>query len=302
MVDAGRMALEREADQGGMSLASVATNVERWSQFVSFAKENGVARMENISQDLVIAYGNTLIEKVDTEQLSPSYAQNLVSSINVVMSAATGGQWQSVGPVTVCHLPQRSAIRNTVPGSLDRLRFENTLAALRESGAARGAAIAELARDLGLRSKEASLLDARVALRQAQETGSVHIVLGTKGGYARGIPVNTLQMDVLRRAANVQGIERGVMPGDKNWREWREGGLRAIRETVQQYTNGGLHDLRAAYACQRYREITGHLAPVEACGKLTSARAVDYAARLQIAQELGHNRVDVVAEYIGGRG
>lgn len=247
MLDAGRMALEREADRGGMSLGSVASHVERWSSFVDFAKEQNIGRMERISSELVIAYGATLTDKVNTEQMAPSYAQNLISSINTVMAAATRGEWQSVGPVSDCHLSQRSSIRITVPGALDRERFENALAALRGSDTERGVVIAELARALGLRSKEASLLDARAAFRQAQETGYVCVTLGTKGGSARNVPVNQLQVDVLRRAADVQGMDRALMPCDKNWREWREGGLRAIRETVQQTTGGGLHDLRAAY-------------------------------------------------------
>jgi len=302
MVDAARMALERELDRGGLGHASVATHVERWSAFVDFAKEQNIGRMERISSELVIAYGATLTDKVNTEQMAPSYAQNLISSINTVMAAATSGEWQSVGPVSDCHLSQRSSIRITVPGALDPERFENALRAFRGSGSERGVVIAELARELGLRSKEASLLDARMALRQAQETGHVCVTLGTKGGSARDVPVNQLQIDVLRRAATVQGTDRAVMPGDKNWREWREGGLRSIREIVQQYTGGGLHDLRAAYACQKYREITGHPAPVETGGKRTVARDIDYAARRQLAEELGHHRVDVIAAYIGSRG
>ncbi len=303
MVDAGRLALEREANMGGISLGSVATHVERWSQFVTFAKENAIGRMENISRDLVTAYGKTLIDRVNNEQLSAAYAQNLVSTVNTTMAAATKGEWQSVRPVNDCGLPQRSSVRTTIPGALDQSRFENALAALRESGAARGMVIAELARELGLRSKEASLLDARAALRQVRESGHVQITLGTKGGQARELHVTPRQMDVLQRAAAVQQTtDRAVMPGDKNWREWREGGLRAIRETVQQYTGGGLHDLRAAYACQQYQKITGHPAPVETGGKRAVARDIDHAARSQIAEELGHHRVDVIAAYIGGRG
>jgi hypothetical protein len=44
------------------------------------------------------------------------------------------------------------------------------------------------------------------------------------------------------------------------------------------------------------------LAPVETGGKRSVTRDSDHAARLQIAEELGHHREDVVAAYIGGRG
>ena len=305
MVDAARMALEKEAGflaGAGLSYASVATHVARWSQFVDFAKEQNIGRMERISPELVIEFGKVLLERVNSEQLSAAYAQNLVSSINTVMAAATKGEWKSVNPVRDCQLPERSSVRATVPGALDQIRFDRALTALRGAGSERGAIIVELARELGLRSKEASLLDARASLRQARETGHMQITVGTKGGQVRELPVTPRQMDVLQRAVVVQGTDRGVMPSDKNWREWREGGLRAIRETVQQHTSGGLHDLRAAYACQRYREITGHPAPVETDGKRSVGRDIDHTARLQIAEELGHHRADVVAAYIGGRG
>ena len=60
-----------------------------------------------------------------------------------------------------------------------------------------------------------------------------------------------------------------------------------------------IHDLRAAYACERYWQLTGSVAPVIA-GRLFVDRSTDRAARQTIAQELGHARIDVVAAYIGG--
>lgn len=89
------------------------------------------------------------------------------------------------------------------------------------------------------------------------------------------------------------------MPPDQNWRSWREGGLREAREAVLTATGGGFHDLRAAYACQRYQMETGHKAPVFGAGILD--REVDYDARKIISLELGHERIEVASAYIGGR-
>lgn len=158
----------------------------------------------------------------------------------------------------------------------------------------------ELARELGLRSKEASLLDARSALAQAERTGSVAISEGTKGGLERLVPITSpAQVEALRRAAEAQGEARAVMPPDRNWKEWREGDLRTAREAVSEATGGGLHDLRAAYACTRYEALTGHAAPC-AGGQILDRRA-DQSARTKIASELGHGRPEVVAEYVGSR-
>ncbi|MDH3339138.1 MAG: hypothetical protein OEM85_09670 [Gammaproteobacteria bacterium] len=60
-----------------------------------------------------------------------------------------------------------------------------------------------------------------------------------------------------------------------------------------------IHDLRSAYACERYWHLTGSVAPAVA-GRRLADQKTDRSARQTIAQELGHARVDVVAGYIGG--
>jgi hypothetical protein len=63
------------------------------------------------------------------------------------------------------------------------------------------------------------------------------------------------------------------------------------------------HGLRYAYAQERYKELTGWDCP--ACGgkiskELTTAeKDQDLKARLQISFELGHNREEVTAVYLG---
>ena len=106
-------------------------------------------------------------------------------------------------------------------------------------------------------------------------------------------------MASLARAAEAQGSARAVMPPDQDWKSWRNGELRDTREIIQSATGGGLHDLRSAYACERYQELTGHSAP--AAGGEILDRGADLTAREKISAELGHGRIDVVSEYIGGR-
>jgi hypothetical protein len=103
-----------------------------------------------------------------------------------------------------------------------------------------------------------------------------------------------------RARARAKGNSRNLVPTEASWREWREGGLRDGRETIQEHGINGYHDLRAAYACERYETLTGHPAPV--MGGLVEDRQVDRDAREQISHELGHDRIEVIAEYIGGRG
>lgn len=301
MADAGRIALSQAASRGELSFSSVDTIADRWSAFVDWVKsETDIGRMERIDQDVVIAYGQELAEKVEAGEMSAATAQNYVSAVNTVMGLATRGQWESVSPTRECGIPERSTIREEAPAALDREIYSRAVDAVREQLGDRAAAVVELARELGLRSKEASLIDARAAYAEASASGYVTISEGTKGGREREVPITSeRQLEALSRAAETQGADRSMIPADQSWKEWREGTLRDAREIVQSYTGGGLHDLRSAYACERYEQLTGHAAPV--AGGEIADREVDREAREQIAEELGHGRIDVVSEYVGGR-
>lgn len=295
MAKAGHFAMNREAANGAASFSTAATVGDRFNRFAELAKADGLRRLEEVTRDQVTAYGQTLADQVAEGTLSAAYAQNLVSAVNTVMNAATRGQWQSVSPTRECGIAQRSSVRDTPAASIDRSRVEAAQAAMND----RGQAITDLARDLGLRSKEASLINARSALNEARDTGRVTIVDGTKGGRARQVPITQeRQIASLERAALVQGEARSLIPQGQTWARFRDGELREIRETLQDQGLTGLHDLRAGYASERYQALTGERPPLEG-GQVS--KADDKAAREILAVELGHGRIDVIASYIGGR-
>lgn len=298
MAKAGQFAANNAASRGEMSYASAATIGDRWAVFASWSKDRGDRYMEYVDRSDVIAYGRELADKVNAGEISASYAQNLISAVNTVMSLATHGQWQSVSPTKECGIDLRSSARDDAPGALDREVYGRALEAVRDTLGDRAAAVVELARELGLRSKEASLINARAALQEARETGSVTISAGTKGGREREVHVSERGLAALERAAEAQGADRSMIPADQSWREWRDGTLRDARGIVQEHTGGGLHDLRAAWACERYHDLTGYAAPVVDPDNRAD-RDADREARLEIAQELGHGRLDVTAEYLG---
>ena len=298
LAGAGHRFLQQSVQHKALSFSSVDALSDRWSQFAAYAKENGVGRLERISPELVQQYGRELAEKVQSKQISASYAQNLVSSVNTVMHL-TPKQWESVSPTRECGISERSLVRDT-PVLTQREPLSVALHALREAGDYRGAAVAELARELGLRSKEAALLNANSALREAQSKGHITITDGTKGGRAREVPIlHEKQLEALKNASHAQENARAVMPGDKNWAQYRNE-LQNVREVLKENGFAGLHDLRSAYAAGRYEQITGQAAPINNGGLITD-KAADYAAREQITAELGHGRIDVVSAYIGSR-
>lgn len=299
MASAARIALDRAAQRGELSFSSVATLTERFSQFVNAVRAQGIGRLERISPELVQAYGQHLSTQVQRSELSPAYAQNLVSAINTVMHLVCG--WSTVSPTKACGIAQRCAVRDTPPLGVDRTLLERSFDQLRGNDQLRAAAVADLARELGLRSKEAALLNVHKALQEARDSGQVTIIDGTKGGRGRTVPVlQEQQLSALANAAIQQGVGRSLIPVEQNWKQFRENTLRQGRIPLQQVGITGYHDLRAAYACDRYQQITGSPAPVITGGIVD--KHLDRLAREQISSELGHGRIDVVSEYIGGRG
>jgi len=301
LAKAGAFAASRAAREGATSYASAAALGDRWQAFAAYARQEGIRRMEHVTAQHVATYGQGIAARVKAGELSASYGQNLVSAVNSVMRLASQGRWQSVSPTKDCGIEKRSNVRQEAPQGIERGAVATVADTLRSSGQERGAAVVELAREFGLRSKEASLIDARGALRQVlsqpPDQRRVSITSGTKGGRARTIPVTTQrQAEALTRAADAQGGARSLVPSEQSWREWREGGLRDAREALQAAGIGRLHELRAAYAAERYQQLTGHQPPM--LGGQAS-REDDRAARLTIAEELGHSRVAIMTAYIG---
>lgn len=296
LAGAGRIALARLQSSGGCSFSTVDTVADRWAQFAAFAKAAGVGRMERVGRELVMEYGRDLAARVEAGELAASTAQNRVSAVNTVMSRVTS--WAPVRPVHDCHITQRDGVRHGPPPSHDQAAA--AVGHLRDAGMRRQATVAGLAHTLGLRSKEASLLDARKALSEARGRGAVTVQDGTKGGRVREVPITSpAQIRALEHAAQVQAGARSLVPAGQTWGQWRAGGLREGREALQSAGVSGYHELRASYACGRYASLTGHPAPCS--GGRISDHASDSAARSTIAQELGHGRTDVVAAYVGGR-
>jgi hypothetical protein len=66
----------------------------------------------------VKAYGSGLADKVTTKTMSVSYAQNLLSSVNVVLESMRGDRRIRVAPVAL--VGKRSHVREQAPSGLDR--------------------------------------------------------------------------------------------------------------------------------------------------------------------------------------
>lgn len=297
LAKAGNIALTRMRESKGCSFSSAATNGQRWNIFAQFAKAHGVGRMERIDHELLQKYADDLKDKVENLELSPATAQNYLSAVNTVMHESSAS-WKSVRPVGDCSMEKRDNIRKIPPPS--SVVVSRAIEDLLKTGHLRTAAITSLATHFGLRSKEASLLNCRNALKEALEKGFISISAGTKGGRSREVPVlQSSQLEALTVAVKAQEAGRNLIPQELTWKSWREGELRAGREVLKELGIAGYHELRASYACGRYTTLTGHLAPCQV-GYREADRDNDLKAREQISTELGHGRIDVLVSYVGG--
>lgn len=297
MAYAGHRAL-REAYQG--HYATVAAHSERWGQFARWCKGQGLRDARHLTLEVIEAYGRTLAGQVQEGQLKVAYAQNLLSSVNVTLGILRGDERIRLCPSA--WVGQRSTVRTTAPASLDRERMARAVEDLWAAGHHRAASILELARDLGLREREAALLDAREALRQAQGQGRINVTEGTKGGRGREVdrwvPVSARGLQTLIQAAKVQDQGRNLIPVNRSWVQFNHHLHAVTAPVLARYSLTGIHDGRAAYACERYQALTGHPAPVVA-GHRAASKAADRQARRILAQELGHHRIEVLTEYVG---
>lgn len=293
---AGCIAFDQMSHRGEISFATAAAYKSAWCDFATEAKKAGINRMECIERAFVIDYGRGLAEEVSIGDLAAGTAQGYITAINQMMAYVRARKWKSVSSTKECLIPERHFVREKAP--LNRAQYEKFLLHAPD----RYKALYLLCREFGLRSKEAALLDLRKALREAQAKGSLTVVKGTKGGRERVVPLSNSERQIKALEFAKGQLDKKdicLIPFDRNLAQYKHGEMREAREKLQRETGAtGLHELRAAYACERYKELTGYDAPCIA-GHREADRETDHAARYVIAEELGHGRIDVVAAYVG---
>jgi len=148
----------------------------------------------------------------------------------------------------------------------------------------------------GLRREEALKIQPRWADR------GDHLQLKaswTKGGRERTVPIRTKeQRALLEEAKQLAGLG-SLIPGGRQY-------IEQLRIYERHTANAGLskmHGLRHAYAQQRYLKLTGWHSPHGGGHSRTqltkSQRDIDQRVRMTISEELGHQREQITAVYLG---
>ena len=148
----------------------------------------------------------------------------------------------------------------------------------------------------GLRAREAMQLRPNVA-----DKGSyLALTVGTKGGRDRVVPIDTPEKRELIERAKTFTASKLASTSDptKTLAQVKNHYYHVLRACGITRADGITgHGLRHGYANDRYQQITGTPSPVR--GGSTPDQDTDQAARLEVAEELGHSRGSVTTHYLG---
>ncbi|MFK0034064.1 integrase domain-containing protein [Pseudomonas monteilii] len=305
---AGRQALE-DMFAGG-HFATVKAHSDRWQAFVRWCRSEdgpGYNDARQIDRQTLQDYVAYLRQQLQQGELCIATAQNRLSSVNRTLAALRGDQDIRIASPSQALRQHRSTVRKHAPDGQDPQQVRRVLQALVKQKYERVAAIIMLARSTGMRLREAILADLPRLQREAEQLGRINIQDGTKGGRSGASAPRWIIADEEVNAALQMASE--VSPaGSRNLLNQTESYVAFLQKTVlparrilHRHELKGFHELRATYACKRYEHLTGFAAPVNGghCNRIDPD--LDRQARLQISIELGHNRLDVVSSYIGGR-
>ncbi len=148
----------------------------------------------------------------------------------------------------------------------------------------------------GLRGKEAMMLRPYLADKGAY----LDVSIGTKGGRPRAVPIKSAEQRALLDEAKAFAATKDSSTSDptKTLGQCKNHYYYVLRSCGITRKNGlTAHGLRHAYAHTRYKELSGQDSPVRG-GKLVN-REDDRAARIQVAEELGHSRESITTHYLG---
>jgi integrase len=293
----------------GGHFATVKAHSDRWQAFVRWCRSEdgpGYNDAREIDRRTLHDYAAYLRQQIQQGELCIATAQNRLSSVNRTLAALRGDQDVRIASPSQALGQQRSTVRTRAPDGQDRQQVQRVIEALGEHHE-RVAAIVLLARATGMRLREAILADLPRLHREAEHLGRINIQDGTKGGRSgasapRWVVANEAVKAALQlaRKASPNG-SHNLLARDESYAMFLHETVLPAREILHEQGLKGFHELRAAFACERFEQLTGHAAPVSGGHCYRVDRNLDQQARQQICVELGHNRIDVVSAYIGGR-
>ncbi|MCZ0928700.1 integrase domain-containing protein [Halomonas janggokensis] len=271
----------------------------RFANFVRWIREDyDIRDARKITQVHMLAYAEYLHKAVNDDDYSVDYAQNLLSTVNVVMRCLRHDQRLYVSPSKM--VGRRSHIRKT---EAEGQRFEDVEKAvndLAQTKNPRAAAMLLLGRAFGMRAREASLADLVRLLSEAQKNGECRILEGTKGGRRcddRCIPMGKPQWRALEFA--IQHSPDGstnLLHKNETYQNFKHGVIDPGRIIIKAHGLISYREMRAAFAIETYEQKSEQPAPI----KQKPVNLEAHLEALKITSKLmGHARPNSSRSYVG---
>lgn len=285
---------------GNGQYGTVRTHLNRLLPFVTWLKEEVKIRdLNEIDESIVVEFGILIASAVEEDNLAIVTGQNYLSSFNTLLLGLHGDSHLTISPSGF--VGSRSQVRKVIPKGMDVQLVEAAAQAMRDNGYGTFADFTYIARNAGFRQREIVSADFQRIITTARNN-KIRIMEGTKGGTGRyterWVEVNDFTLDVISDLADLQGNRKNLIPEHLERIQFIRQFYRQWCRVRDDFDLGRFHDLRAAFACDRFEELTGFKAPVFKMGR--PPRNIERLARRIISPEIGHYREDVCSSYIGG--
>ena len=288
--------------------ATVQAHSERCRLFCDWLlSSHQIADARLINQEVFYAYAAHVRGLLENGDISVSTATNRISSVNVVMKILRGDTKVHISKIGKVLGEKRSHIRSVAPHGMIFEHLNPLIDDLIKTDFPRVAAIILLARVTGMRLREAILADLPRLAREASKFGEINIQDGCKGGRGgafapRWVPATDIVLSVIEFARSVSPPgSRNLLSPTESYVDFLRGTVNPSRNTLKAHGIPRFQDLRAAYACSRYKDLAGVQAPVCVSDDESPvlSKSSNREARQKISRELGHERLDVTNAYLG---
>lgn len=287
---------------------TVHAHTQRFNLFCEWLRdEHSINDLCRVSTELIAAYAVYLRFLILDQKIAIATATNRISTVNVVLNIMRDDNKIRMDNIGIALGQKRSYIRRRIPDGM----YLDAVAKLRQqlidANFIRVAAIVGLARTLGMRLRETILADLPRLQMEANKFGLINIQDGTKGGRCgafapRWIPVTLEIQEAINYAHNVSpDNSRNLLSNNENYIGFIRHNVNPARQILHLNGIRGFHELRAAYACDRYQRLVGRPAPVISRPENQSSehQQLTSNARQIISRELGHERLEVTNSYLG---
>lgn len=302
---ATKTALRRHYGDGHFQ--TVQAHIERSRLFYNWLhEEHKIKDIRQVTNALLSEYALYLKSLLDEEEISISTATNRISSMNTVLQIMREDQKIRIEKISDALGEKRIHIRRSAPDGMDYSQVYSLHKRLIATGFTRSAAIVLLARSTGMRLRECILADVSRITREALNK-RINIQDGCKGGRSgafapRWITVTDEILYALDYARQVSPTgSRNLLATNETYINFLRIEVDPSRHIIKDHDIKGFHELRAAFACNRYQELVGLPAPVFPRPVTTPRpdKEIVRAARQIISRELGHERLEVANAYVG---